>query len=318
MKQLLIFNKDIWNAREISVFIKKNFKINEIKIRNLHHGFNYLIYINDKIIDNIQIQPQKEIIILNIYPKKDRFEYLEDESSCIIINNSKTLIKNKILLEKNHNLLWDIINLVPPYRDKIDLVKLYDFIKIYNKTVIDELNCKEIFSKKYRYSIQRKLLDILSLINSNILVYLSLGKQREKFVFVDYAIFFSLVVIIRAQMDKIALLIADIDSNIDYKKLKKEWKKTNSLKNSFIKLASSSDDIMTKEAIDLLKNADILEDNFRTPEIHNIGRSLELVYLGYGEKLANIVYGYQTDILNLLKKIIIYIRNNEKRFEVKI
>ena len=316
MKQLLIFKKDIWNAREISDFIKKILKIDEIKIRNLHHGFNYLIYTNDKIIDNIQMQSQKEIIILDIYSKNDRFEYSEDESSCITKNNSKTLIKNKILLEKNHNLLWDIINLVPPYQDKIKLVDLYDFIKIYDNTVIDELGCREIFLKKYRRSIQRKLLDIISLINSNISIYLALNNQKN-LKFVDYTIFFSLIVIVRAQADKIALLIADIDDTIDYQKLINAWKSTNSLKKSFIKLALPSDNLITKDAINLLKNIDILEDNFRTPEIHNIGRSLELVYLGYGEKLANIAYSYQTDILNLLKKIILHLKENQSKFGIK-
>ncbi|MBW1732426.1 MAG: hypothetical protein JRJ75_16370 [Deltaproteobacteria bacterium] len=100
------------------------------------------------------------------------------------------------------------------------------------------------------------------------------------------------------------LLLAKLDGNLDFAALDKSKK----MKTTFKKQAQRSTFELTREFSDLLEDVELLDDNYRTPETHKMGRVLGLTYNGYFGTQVNEVLSFQNTALKAFNRICEHIR----------
>ena len=120
----------------------------------------------------------------------------------------------------------------------------------------------------------------------------------------QYSSVFLLSFVTRAQYEKLMLLVASIDGTISYKRLDNSKK----MKSTFIKESENSELEVTKHLRKSVANLELLDDNYRTPEVHKLGRILGLVYQEYYSSMINEVLSFQNEANFLFVEVCDYIR----------
>jgi hypothetical protein len=115
---------------------------------------------------------------------------------------------------------------------------------------------------------QRLFIDILTL---RATVMLVAKRMWGKDMLAQYSLVFLLAFTVRAQIEKTMLMFAHLDPALNYPQLDASKK----IRSVFLRQARGSSWEPTLRLAALLESVDILDDMYRSPEIHKTGRSVE-------------------------------------------
>lgn len=304
MKHLILFNKKQWSAADVREFIISiNGKINFV----LRNGFNHILAICDSEID-IQKSPREGTIYSFEYDREKN----EASSEVKTINRNGIINENLEGLSKTvDNFLFDLTSFgyIP---DSVGIIEdLYLIIKesrIAKEVPVictDESN-NAINNSNIPPDIKKSLLDYCSLRACAALLLQKFHDANEQIN--QYATAYLMSVITRSQYEKLILLTAKIDNSLDHDKLIGAKK----MKKNFIKQANQSTQNNTKNLLQLVKNLEILDDDYRTPETHKSGRLLKLISDDHYGSLINEIMSFQNDADAYFRKICTEINNEYK------
>jgi hypothetical protein len=117
---------------------------------------------------------------------------------------------------------------------------------------------------------------------------LMLKLQDKTNILKQFTTLFSVSFTARAQIEKLILLFAKIDPNINFKRIDDSKK----VRSAFYKQALSSSMPLTIKFSRFLEDVQLLDEKYRNPEIHKSGRLLKIVHSGYYTNAMNEVLGY--------------------------
>jgi hypothetical protein len=132
---------------------------------------------------------------------------------------------------------------------------------------------------------KRLFIDILALRGTVLLVMKRVG---GKDLLSQYSLVFLLAVTVRAQIEKTMLLFAHLDQNLDFKRLDASKK----IRSVFPRQAKGSSWPPTAQLAAFLASVDILDEMYRSPEVHKTGRLWSLLLSGHFETCLNEVMSF--------------------------
>jgi hypothetical protein len=133
---------------------------------------------------------------------------------------------------------------------------------------------------------RKLILDFYALHGTAYLIMIQLQSKSD--MLLNYSQVFLLSFVTRALYEKLMLLMACIDPGLDYAKL--EGGK--SMKRKFVEQSKRGNLDLTKKLSEHLEDLELLDDYYRSPEVHKIGRLMGLVYNGYQISLLNEVCSF--------------------------
>ena len=131
--------------------------------------------------------------------------------------------------------------------------------------------------------------------------------KSEDVIVAQYASVFFLAFVTRAQYDKLMLLVAEIDDEVDFKSIDGASKRKKTFKNQAIKSTFP----LTAKLFKAIDSLDMLDDNFRTPETHKMGRTLGLILSGHYRTLYNEVFAFFNQGNQIFKEICEHLKNSK-------
>jgi hypothetical protein len=307
MNELFLFPKEEWSKGKIVETLNSyGFKI---RPQDLRSGFNHLILVNTEAIRITDIETVEKIIIINYDTKT---ESVEKDAYIIENKEFKSFNIEPLLSEDPTNIIWDIKNFGFYIKPNKDINRIYSLI---NSTkypgvsgYLKEIEIKELIEiEGLDLNLKKLLLDIYalkaSLVRTTILYTENNSKDNHEQNFIlKYTTIFTLTTISRTILEKLILIIGLIDKDLDYESLIG----SKSIKRTFIKTGSKSIEPLTIELLKHITNIEILDENYRTPEIHKISRLLGMLSECKGEifgSILNEIFSFQNWTTQFFKKI---------------
>lgn len=276
-----LFPKTHWNKAKVVQFLsvlKGSHKSNQIRT-----GLTHLVFIN---IDDIDLEPT---IVEPVYVLVMNYEkqYLLTDRSFLFRNNTvEKLNLGDALDNDTTNLLFDIKNFafIPKSNSDFEITvkNINEFLQKMPGNIAETFDVSPLIrSEQINSNVKKLLLDIQGMLAAymcNSKVYFS--EKPESYV-QRYSTIITSAFMARAMIEKLILLVALIDSELEYDKIQG----SKSIKSSFIKQAGKSKNELTSDLLHYLPNVELLDDNYRTPETHKLGRIFGL--LNYDLKVFN-------------------------------
>ena len=273
--QILLFSYNYWSKEKVSDYLVKSGVT--FKPKQLRSGFSHLVFINS---NNISIEPTsiEPIIILEIDYEKQML--LPDKAYLIVDNTRKVFDLPYALDNDTTNFLFDVKNFgfIPNTNSDffITTKNINELLLKLPQNIPDDFDLTEIvLNDKIDNNVKKILLDIVGLIAAHLYnqIIHTNSKDIQAIYVQRYSALITSTFVIRAIIEKLILLIAQLDEDIEYRKIVD----SKSMKSSFLKEAVKSNDPITKEFLHYITNVEILDNSFRTPEIHKLGRIFGLL-----------------------------------------
>lgn len=306
MQTVLFFQKSDWNKHQICSML------NGLGMKyELRSGFSNLVAIceSNQAVNNILTD--RKIIAINY----DNTAQAAEKYARILDANISKIVPLSELLDKERNLSFDLSNFGFMLIGGVPIEHLYNLVRQSrfgdNIDILSESDCTDIIdNSNVSEDIKKLILDIFALRACAIHLISRLHNNSDTLA--QYSSVFLLSFVTRAQYEKLMLLVAKIDSTISYKRLDNSKK----IKSTFVKESETSNLEITKHLRDFIINLELLDDNYRTPEVHKLGRILGLISQGYYSSMINEVLSFQNEANFLFIEVCNYIRQTNSQPKV--
>lgn len=312
MQVVFLFNRNEWNKRSVEDFLDAL----ESEYR-LRYGFGHILAICSKPIGN-EIEELNLDAISHVKGKIPKsgvlavwYDLEKSQVSSVALrikSDSISKVGLEDLLKEKNNIDFDLVNFgfIPTGGEAIE--SLYESIRSTTKLsdkvdLLKASECEDLLnSKSMTDDIKKIILDFFTLRASAMLISMRLHDPGD--VLCEYSQILLLTFITRAQFEKLILLLAKLDESLDFHVLDKSKK----MKATFRKQAKNSSFDLTKKLAGSLEDVELLDDNYRTPETHKMGRILGLTKKGYFGTLINEVLSFQNTANDFFNDICNYLR----------
>jgi len=303
MKTILLFRKGEWNKHNVTELLRP------LSIKcDIRSGFGHLLAICDSRLDWRSLTASR-ITHTIIAVDYDHSSGMAGGSAFVVNSKKAETIALEALLDTEPNLSFDLRNFGFLPASSAGIGKLYDSIRRVrfgrDVDVLAASDCSDIIhDSNVPVEIRKSLLDVFTL---RACALYTVGKLHSASnALSEYSSVFLASFVTRAQFEKLMLLMARIDEALDYKKLDSSKK----MKATFAKQAASSQFPLTKRLLGLVADLELLDDNYRTPETHKMGRILGLVNSQHFGTMLNEVLSFQNDANNFFMDVCRHIRTH--------
>ena len=312
MEPIFLFNRSEWNKEAVEEFLD-TLGI-EYKLR---YGFSHILAVCKKPegISRENLDLTYFSYVKNRIPSSGILGVWYDAekravSTKAILVKSKEInrVNLESLLKERNNIEFDLEHFGFIPTGGVDLEELYENVRSSNRLprqvdILKSSQCSDILSSPtISDEIKKIVLDLFALRASAVLITVRLHDPSD--VLSQYSQIFLLAFVTRAQFEKLILLLAKLDETLDFQDLDKSKK----MKTTFRKQAKNSNFDLTKKLSAILEDVELLDDNYRTPETHKMGRILGLTKKGHFTSLLNEVLSFQNTADGLFQDVCEYVR----------
>ena len=321
MNIVLLFNKQLWTHTQVSQFLKGKHVPCRLRI-----GFtNYVAVAEVEQIDLTTLKG-KGLGKLTAVAFEKQADVGNGSRSDIALPNAYVIDNETItecplenlLLEKDENLAFDLQNFGFDPKPSAELWEIYDDVAASlrncvrpeaHRMVVDSCDCGDLIrDEAISLAIRKLLLDFYTLRAASICVGANLVLARPKYPGKNNLTYYSKLLMTgtttRAMYDRLMTLAATMDDELDEGRLSSN----RSTKRAFLKQSATSSfppTQMTREAVESLW---ILDDKYRSPELHKTGRLYSLVHAGHVDSLMNELCSFQNQATDLFNRFCAHLR----------
>lgn len=303
MKTILLFDKKIWDIRNVKEYIKGN----EYGVR---FGFSHILVVFNNFDCKDLTKSNNEVLCIE-YDKKTNSALNE----CFLIKDGKqTSKKLKNVLREESNAEWDLKNFGFLPQDQENMNSLLDIYSTIiespissNADMLSNFDCRDLIANEDIENKTRKhLIDVFGLIAAGFQIIVSM--QENINILKQYAGILACVFIARAKFEKMIFLVSALDTRGGY--YDKVVGGTKKLKSTFLRHSKDSKLPITARLQVIARNFDHFDEQFRTPEAHKNGRLFPLISDGHYNTLINEVLSFENELNQFFGEVVGYMRVN--------
>lgn len=300
MNIVFLFPNGSWNKKTVSKYLESINLTYKLRV-----GFGHLVAVSEESLNRSQLTAPQRCYVVGY----DNEKRLAQKTGYEISEDGFLPVPISELIDSVPDLHWDLQNVGFPLRGGVKLEDLYDAIRSCEVApnreadILSASECRDIVADDRIPGTIRKLaLDFFTLRATAILTATCLTGSNDPLR--QYATVFLVSFVTRAQFEKLMLLVAYVDPALDYEVLDKSKR----MKATFRKQASQSTLDLTKRFWNVVESLELLDDNYRTPETHKLGRILAIVHKGQYTSALNEVLSFQNTVNNFFWDLCNYLR----------
>ena len=304
MIPILLFSKGTWTREQVEMLLKER----GIAYR-LRFGFSNIIALCDESID-FRAPPSAEPYLCVWH---DVDSHLVSNKCILVDENGPTARDTQELLDSWENVKFDLTNfgfLPQPAKEgtstldalKVSVDSLGSSVELSMVPVAEPVLARADLSLE----VKKFIIDLVALHSTAMLVITKLWDRKDTLT--QYASVFILSFVTRSEIEKLMLLVAAIDPAMDLSKLERSKRVRRVFQAEVVK----SDWDITRTLAQFVPNVSLLDDNYRSPEVHKRGRLLALVQGGHFGSLINEVLSFQNEAQGIFREICKSLTEREK------
>lgn len=297
-KTVLFFSTTNWGYKKVCQVML----LSEISYK-VRKGWSHFVVVCDLSFDYSKLLGTGRIVAL-------QYDYESKVASGIshIINTDRIeTASTQHLIETESDLSWDMKFAVQLLSD-LNIEDLYKLVRnspikrlsaVRSEELLSFYDCSHVvFNSGVPIDVKKIVLDIFTFHATSMHIIANVADERSGII-AEYSTVFQLAFVTRAISEKLMLLQSKLDIFLDFKKLDSSKK----IKSVFKSQAVNSANKYTKELAIFVDTLDILDDNYRTPETHKMGKILGLICSGHYDTCMNEVLGFYNKAMEIFSGI---------------
>lgn len=301
MASVLLFKKIPWNVASVTAYLGENTFSYELR-----SGFSHILAVSEALLGPEGLcLPENEIICV-LYDRRGSEESWVSSAALILTPTGTRSVPIHELLAAENNVKFDLFNFGYPLKGRALIDDIFKSLQatapIPDFNAMRSYACSDIMSDLgVPEVVKRRLLELYAMVMAEVR---TLSRLNGQDLLSQYSASLALTLVVRAKIEKLMLLIAELDPAIDIKPLLN----TKKLRSLFLRKAAASTFPLTQELSHFLNDVDLLDDHYRTPEAHKTGRLLPLLHNGSYNSVLNELLSYSNGSNLIFAKTLDYLR----------